>query len=192
MSLANIITLARVLLTPFLILSLIKAMDNDFFRYIGAGILLIIGLSDILDGYMAKRRNEVTPLGKYFDPIADKLVVISLCLLLTSPFWPQPSLPSWLAVMIIGREVVILSGGLALSLVFGQWQPCPNMLGKLNNFFQLVMFGATILANIVPLSLLVVFWWVAGLSTLSSGLSYLWLGLGLTGKALKSTAGGPA
>lgn len=167
-------------------------MDNDFFRYIGAGILLVIGLSDILDGYVAKRRNEVTRLGKYFDPIADKLVVISLCLLLASPFWPQPYLPSWLAVMIIGREVLILSGSLAFSLVFGQWQPCPNMLGKLNNLFQLVMFGATILANVMPLSLLMVFWWAAGLSTLSSGLSYLWLGLGLVGKAAKSTAGGPA
>lgn len=185
MSLANIITLTRILLTPFLVFSLLQAAQEEYFRYIAASTLFLIGMSDILDGCMAKRRGEVTLLGKYLDPAADKFVVISLSLLFISPFWPGPRLPSWLAMILVGREVFILTGALALSFFFGQWQPCPNLLGKSNNVVQLIMFGLVIIGNVMPFSILVFFWWTAALFTLASWGSYLWQGVSFMSKGVK-------
>ena len=185
MTSANIVTLGRIFLTPILMVVLLSTPCNDFNRYIGAGILLIIGLSDILDGYLAKKRKEITLLGKYLDPVADKLVVIGLCLLLISPSWPGPHLPIWLAGIILGREAFIILATAILSLFVRQWQPCPDLFGRGNNVVQLVTFGMVIVGNVMPSPIMNFSLWMTTLSTTASGLSYLWWGAELVGRGWK-------
>lgn len=177
MTLANVVTLGRVCLIPLLVVVLLKVQYNDFNRYIGAGILLTIGFSDILDGYLARRRKEVSLLGKYLDPAADKLAVAALCLLLISSSWPGPHLPLWLVGIILGREAFILLGTTFLSLFLKQWQPRPDLFGKGNNVIQLVTFGIVIMGNVMPSPVIGFFLWMATISTMVSGLSYFWWGI---------------
>ncbi|MFQ5862840.1 MAG: CDP-alcohol phosphatidyltransferase family protein [Candidatus Brocadiales bacterium] len=178
MSLANIVTALRILLTPLLIVILIKASGEDSFRYLAAAMLFFMGMSDGLDGYLAKTRNEVTRLGKYLDPVADKVLVLSLCVLLASSLWPEPRLPVWLAVIIVGREAFIFFGSLALYYQVADWQPCPNVISKVNNVVQLVMFGMVIVNNVMPFPIVSAFLWAVAFLTLASWISYLRLGIG--------------
>jgi len=110
MTLANKITLLRILLTPFLILCTLEAANAEWFRYLAGSLLFLVGIGDAVDGYVAKKRNEVTKLGQFLDPVADKFVVISLCIVLSSRFWPGPHLPYWLAALILCRELFVIVG----------------------------------------------------------------------------------
>jgi CDP-diacylglycerol--glycerol-3-phosphate 3-phosphatidyltransferase len=185
MTSANVVTLGRILLVPLLLVVLLRAPHNDFNRYLGAGILLIIGLSDVLDGYLARNRKEITLLGKYLDPVADKLVVVVLCLFLISSSWPGPHLPLWLVGLILGRDALVLLATVLLSLLLKQWQPCPDLFGRGNNLIQLVTFGMVIVGNVMPGPIVGFFLWLAALSTIVSSLSYLWWGVGLMGSGWK-------
>ncbi len=185
MTLANQVTLGRIVLTPILIVVLLGVKHDDFNRYLGAAMLLIIGLSDVFDGYLAKKRNEITLLGKYLDPLADKLVVVGLCLFLISSKWPGPYLPLWLVGLILGREAFILLASVFLSFFLKQWQPCPDLFGRGNNLIQLVTFGMVIVGNVMPGPIVSFFLWLTALSTTASFFSYFWWGVELVVKGWK-------
>ncbi len=110
MSLANLLTLARVLLIPFFVFFFYQAGGAP----VAAVIFLIASLTDTLDGYLARRRLEVTQLGKFMDPIADKLLILSALFLLVG----SGDVPAWMAIIIIGRELAI-TGLRAIAAVDG-------------------------------------------------------------------------
>ncbi|HHT9119626.1 MAG TPA: CDP-alcohol phosphatidyltransferase family protein [Candidatus Hypogeohydataceae bacterium YC41] len=182
MTLANKVTLLRILLTPFLILCTLKAVDAEWCRYLAASILFLVGIGDIIDGYIAKKRNEVTVLGQFLDPAADKFVVISLCIILSSRFWPGPHLPFWLASLILCRELFIITGFLSMFLTNVQPSPWPCLLGRINNNAQQVMYGVVIVGNVMPNFVLTFFWWGTGFFSLISLLAYIWLGIDILSK----------
>ncbi len=182
MTLANKITLSRILLTPFLILCVLEAANAEWCRYLAASLLFLVGIGDVVDGYVAKKRNEVTTLGQFLDPIADKFVVISLCMVLLSRFWPGPHLPFWLAAMILCRELFVITGFLSLSVTNVQPNPWPCLLGRINNNAQQVTYGIVIVGNVMPDSVLTFFWWGTGFFTIASALAYVWLSLDMLGK----------
>ena len=94
-------------------------------------------LTDLADGYVAKRYDQITPLGAILDPIADKLLMDSLFLTLAF----AGHLPAWLALLVIGRDVLIVLGTLALRMLAGRFRVEPLLVGKLSTFFQIVLGG---------------------------------------------------
>ncbi|MGI8556027.1 MAG: CDP-diacylglycerol--glycerol-3-phosphate 3-phosphatidyltransferase [Pyrinomonadaceae bacterium] len=107
MNLPNYITLARIFLVPLLVAVLLAPVSEDYFvieRYsLAIGIFLAASLTDILDGHLARRRNQVSKLGALLDPIADKLLVSAALIVLVE----KHLAPSWAVVIILGREFAV-------------------------------------------------------------------------------------
>lgn len=105
MNLPNAITLARIFLVPFVVVVLLTTRIQNW-EFWGVALFLVAALTDLLDGYLARRRKQVTTLGRLLDPIADKLLISSALISLV-----QLGLaPAWMVVIIIGREFAV--GGL--------------------------------------------------------------------------------
>ncbi len=107
MNLPNYITLARILIVPLLVVALLTPISEAWFGISGYALAIIIfiaaSLTDILDGHLARRRNQVSTLGKFLDPIADKLLVSAALIVLVE----KQLAPSWAVVIIVGREFVV-------------------------------------------------------------------------------------
>lgn len=108
MNLPNSLTLARIVLVPLLVVVLLTKFEGQLVLgvpkgYVAAGIFGLASLTDWLDGYLARRRQQVTILGQLLDPIADKLLIIAALVSLV-----QLGLaPAWMAAIIIGRELAV-------------------------------------------------------------------------------------
>jgi len=138
----------------------------------------MIGLSDMLDGYFARRRNEITNLGKYLDPVADKLVLMVSCIILSSDqVWPEPRFPNWIMTVIVSRDLVLMFGTVALLIITGRMDCQPTMLGKAATAFQIIAIISVIMGNLIPLTVLVAIWWLVVILTFTSGLLYIYRGV---------------
>lgn len=135
--LPNLISLSRFLLTLFTVIILLSSLkDKYLFSLI---IIILIWISDLLDGYIARKRNEITELGKIIDPLADKFCVISISLILLI----QNVIPTWFVLIIVLRDVIIFSGGLYLKYV-KNIVLMSNRTGKISVF----IIGLTLLFSI--------------------------------------------
>jgi CDP-diacylglycerol--glycerol-3-phosphate 3-phosphatidyltransferase len=105
---ANLLSLSRVLLTPFIGYYLWRG-DNQA-TLVCALLLIVAGITDVLDGYVARRLNQISRLGMVLDPLADKVLVVALVVMLI--FFR--GFPLWLAVVIVGRDLLILAAGMVL------------------------------------------------------------------------------
>jgi cardiolipin synthase len=134
----NAICILRIVLVGPIVFAL---LDGDF----GLALLLIIvaGLSDGLDGYLAKRFDWRSRLGGLLDPVADKLLLMSVFITLA---WVQ-LIPVALAVVVIGRDVIIVSGAIAYEAFVESVQPRPSRVSKLNTGLQLLFIVAAISAE---------------------------------------------
>ncbi len=103
-NLPNALTLARVLAIPLLVWLLNRPTPER--SLVAFAVYFFASITDFLDGYLARRYGLITPLGKLFDPLADKLLVVSALLMIAAAD-RTPTLPAWLLVIIIGRELAI-------------------------------------------------------------------------------------
>lgn len=164
----NIITSLRILLVaPFLWLLL----DEHY----GTALLLFViaGVSDALDGFLAKYYGWTSELGGLLDPIADKLLLIGAILTLG---WLD-ELPGWLVILVILRDFVILSGAAAYHLWIERFQAAPLLISKLNTLMQLILVCAIIVNDglmRLPAGLLTSLIYLTALTTLWSGVAYVW------------------
>ena len=101
LNLPNFLTLLRVALIPLFVG--VYDRESAAKRLIATAIFLAAASTDLLDGYLARRRSEVTKVGKLFDPLADKLLVVSALILLID----QRAVPPWLAILLVGRELAV-------------------------------------------------------------------------------------
>ncbi len=108
MNLPNALTLARIFLIPFVVVVLLTKLTDNRAIW-GASLFLAAALTDLLDGYFARRRKQVTTLGRLLDPIADKLLIGSALISLVQLHAPdgRPVAPAWMVVIIIGREFAV-------------------------------------------------------------------------------------
>ena len=102
MNLPNILTLSRILLIPFMVFAFYYWPDDNA-HYIAGWVFMIASMTDFVDGYLARKLNQSTPLGAFLDPVADKLIVIAALLLLVE----LGRVHSMIALIIIGREFAI-------------------------------------------------------------------------------------
>lgn len=129
MNLPNTLTITRVVLIPFFIVFFYQNTRQSFL--IAAGIFSIASITDILDGYFARLRSEVTQFGKFLDPVADKLLILSALILLVG----DKRVSAWIAIVIIGREFAV-TGFRAIASTEGIVIAAEN-LGKYKTVLQI-------------------------------------------------------
>jgi cardiolipin synthase len=164
----NLITGLRILLVaPFLWLLLEE-------RYAAALALFVIaGISDALDGFLAKYFGWTSELGGLLDPIADKLLLMGAILALG---WLN-ELPGWLVALVIGRDLVIVGGAIGYHLLIERFQATPLMISKLNTLMQLALVCAVIVNYgmiRLPGWMLDTLIYLTALTTVWSGATYVW------------------
>jgi len=165
----NIITIMRIGLVPPVVVALLHG------QYPLALVLYVVaGVSDGIDGYIAKRFSYTSRLGSILDPLADKLLLVGTFIALAA----QGLLPVWVVVLVILRDVVILSGGIAYHVLIGGYELQPTIISKINTFFQialglLVVVSAAFLAT--PAWVVTDLTWVVVATSLLSGAHYVWL-----------------
>jgi len=136
----NQLTFLRLGFLPFFIIAI------RYSRYDWAlGLLIAAGLSDGLDGLLARKMNQKTRLGSFLDPIADKLLLSSSYFMLAL----KGKIAWWLTILVLGRDVLILTACAVILLVVGHMTFPPSIFGKLNTTFQILLVLVVILAALV-------------------------------------------
>lgn len=162
LSLPNWITLTRFLGAPFLLWSLQDPAPIS--RWISLGVFLGVSLTDWLDGYLARRLNQVTDLGKILDPLVDKLLVMAPLLALVA----RDEIPAGGVFMILARELTIAGWRSNQAQVQGA-----NMWGKVKTVVQILAIGLLIAPFSQETTIAQSLFWVAVAFTIVSGLIYL-------------------
>lgn len=162
----NAITIARMVTALPLLYFLVQGNARVAFW-----IAMLAGLSDSLDGYLAKKFDWRTALGGLLDPIADKLM-LSVCFIGLA--WQQ-AIPLWFCVLVLGRDAVIVTGAWVWWKTIGPFKPAPSWVSKLTTFFQII-YVACLLAGLaygfVPAGVLPILLWLTVGFTIASGLDY--------------------
>lgn len=166
MNIPNAITLSRLLGIPFILYFLHNPSESD--RFLALAIFLLTASTDWLDGYLARKLNQVTELGKFLDPLVDKLLVIAPLLSLVE----LQQVPVWAVFLIIAREIAIAGWRVNPQLSNSNQISGANIWGKLKTVTQI----AAIALLITPLTpvwsgfALIVFWLAVALTLISGGL----------------------
>jgi CDP-diacylglycerol--glycerol-3-phosphate 3-phosphatidyltransferase len=176
---ASKITMVRILLIPVFVLlacyygqSVRDGQPNEWFRFSAIGVFLLASLSDGIDGYIARHYNQISRLGIILDPIADKGLLLATLVTLALASWPYV-LPIWFMVLVIARDVVIVTGSMLLHHVNGDVAIRASLFGKITTALQMTAIGWTMLQ--LPHHMLPIY--AAGVFTLLSGAGYILDGL---------------
>jgi cardiolipin synthase (CMP-forming) len=175
MYLPNILTLLRIFLVPVIIILLIQSS----FLY-ALIVFMIAGITDGMDGFLARVLNQKTIVGAYLDPLADKALILSSFITLSV----IGIIPSWLTVIVISRDCMILVGISILSLMEVPFEIKPVFVSKVTTTFQLlVVFGALVFKSYSPgfdlqsYHLTEALYMLTALLTIVSGLHYIVIGV---------------
>ena len=184
MTTASKITMVRVVLIPFFIVFLLLSGNGganaDTYRWIALAIFVVASLSDFLDGYVARHYNQVTDFGKFFDTLADKLLVTA-CLLV---FVGQGRMASWIAFIVVAREFAIMGlrsvaathGRVIAAGWSGKIKTAVTMAGICTMLFFRGEFFLTLAETYICASFSVILEWVVvaliTVTTLYSGIEY--------------------
>ncbi|MDF2867530.1 MAG: CDP-alcohol phosphatidyltransferase [Gammaproteobacteria bacterium] len=167
--LPNLITILRIILIVPVCYNIVQD------RFLPALYFLILaGLSDGLDGYLARRFNWQTRLGSLLDPLADKLMVISCFTALT---WVQ-AIPLWLFIIILLKDIIVVTGAIIYHFFIASYEFSATLLSKLNTFLQ-ILFLVTVVIKMqfasIPNILILALMYVMLLTTLGCTLDYIWI-----------------
>lgn len=179
MNLPNKITISRILLIPiFLIILLVPSWGDMYFlgadlpvnHFVAAMIFILASATDWVDGHYARKYNLVTNLGKFLDPLADKLLVSAALIVLVE----MQMAASWIVIIIISREFAVT--GLRLVLAGEGEVVAANQLGKIKTWTQIIAISALLLHNAIfelfSIPFADISLWVATFFTIWSGLEY--------------------
>jgi CDP-diacylglycerol--glycerol-3-phosphate 3-phosphatidyltransferase len=173
MNLPNALTLGRIFLIPLLVVVLLTKFEGRLIlgvrkELVGAAIFGLASLTDWLDGYLARRRHQVTPLGQFMDPLADKLLITAALVSLVQMDLAQ----SWMVVVILGREIAVT---VLRSMAQSRNVSIPaSPLGKFKMVSQVVAILLLILSDHVPPFVLLgkIALWVAMVTAVGSAFDY--------------------
>ncbi|KXS43424.1 MAG: CDP-diacylglycerol--glycerol-3-phosphate 3-phosphatidyltransferase [Candidatus Frackibacter sp. T328-2] len=167
MNLPNKLTLLRILLVPVFMFFLLFRPEGEYSiytRYFAVGTFILAAVTDGLDGYIARKQGLITKLGKFIDPLADKLLISAALIALVD----MGEITAWPAIIIIGREFAIT--GLRVVAASEGIVIAASKLGKYKTTLQIIAIIAVIINLPYSMKLL----WLAVLLTIASGLDYLW------------------
>jgi len=169
---ANQLTLLRMLLIPAFVILVV-------YGYLGyaLGVFVVAGVTDALDGLIARRSGQKTSLGAWLDPMADKLLLVTTFIVLTIPGLGLANrLPVWLTVVVISRDVVIVLTVAIVNLAIGRRTFRPSIFGKIATATYILTAVCAMLFNYLRYHSVLVdaFVWASLAITLVSSLHYIW------------------
>jgi cardiolipin synthase len=176
MNIPNFLTILRVIAIPFFIVAL-----SYHYNGIALAIFFGCGLTDALDGFIARTCHQRTKIGAFLDPLADKLFLTSSFITLTILDLPN-QIPFWLIVTVISRDIIIAIGVATMFMLETKYQIAPTKIGKLTTFFQVTLIIVVLFYNykgvyhpnvVLPLC------WLTFVVTVISGLGYIYQGVRL-------------
>lgn len=167
MNIPNSITLARIFSVPLIVWLILREE-----MLIAFALFVVSGLSDALDGLIAKQFNLTTRLGKYLDPLADKILLVSIYITLGI----KGDIPSWLVILVVSRDLLIVGGILFSYLMGTRVRIHPVRISKINTFCQITL--AALILGAAGFGMALGLWqvyavYIVGLTTVFSGYSYL-------------------
>jgi cardiolipin synthase len=166
-SLPNLITMARLLAVPIVVWALLTdEMGLAFWLFVAAGV------SDAVDGFIARRFGSRTVVGGFLDPLADKALLVSVYITLGK----LGALPLWLVILVVSRDILIIGGAILVQTLTHSLKPEPLLISKINTLAQIVLAGTALAAGALGvewrLGVAILVWTVA-VTTLLSGGSYI-------------------
>ena len=138
MSIPNLITLGRIMLVPVVVWAI--AAGQMLLAFV---LFLVAGLSDAVDGFLAKRFNMTSELGAYLDPLADKALIVSIYVTLGI----AGTIPRWLVILVVSRDIMIVGAVMLSWLIGSPLKVKPLLVSKLNTVAQ-IAFACVVLASL--------------------------------------------
>jgi len=175
----NTLTVLRIIFVPVIVILL---MQGEFFKALI--FFTLSGITDGLDGFLARILNQQTELGAYLDPIADKALMVSCFITLSV----KHVIPGWLSVIVVSRDCIILIGIAVLAIMSISFQIRPTMISKMTMFFKLLTIFTVLILHTLSLAsetamILMGLYIVTSLLTIVSGLNYIFKGIGFINAA---------
>lgn len=169
--LANLLTLLRMGLVPLFIIAVLEGHPGQ-----ALVVFAVAGVTDALDGFVARWSGTITRVGIYLDPVADKLLLMTAFVVLALPGDRAGlTIPVWITVLVLTRDALIVIVALVLYLALGHVDFPPSFLSKTNTTVQIVAIVLTLAASLRPdlaTTARVALWVTAG-TTVASGLDYI-------------------
>lgn len=170
LNIPNTLTMARIVLIPLFVTSVI------YNRYDYALLLFVVAaLTDMFDGMIARVKSQKTPFGSFLDPMADKFLLMTSFIL----FSMYDKVPKWLTIIVISRDIIVVTGWVILYLITHTAKVEPTLIGKTAITCQLLLICYILvdinlpsLPDIHPLLI-----WITAVFTILSGLHYIYRGL---------------
>ena len=188
MNLANKLTIFRIILVPIMVIIPLFNMQGEFigipYTYLIINLIFIIAsITDKLDGYIARSRNQVTNFGKFADPLADKILVLSAMLLLVE----FGKLPAWIPIIILAREFIVSGyrliaveqgGKVIAASIYGKIKTVTQIIAIIIAFIDVHSFAECFKGELTGLALIInilqtVMMLVCTVATILSGVDYL-------------------
>ena len=188
MNLANKLTIFRMILVPIMVIIPFLGINSEILgiplTYIIIDIIFIIAsITDKLDGYIARSRNQVTTFGKFLDPIADKILVLAAMIMLVE----MGKLPAWIPVIVLAREFIVSGyrliavekgGKVVAASVWGKLKTVTQMIAIILAFLDVNAFGACFKGNLTGFALILnsivtIMMIIQTIATIFSGYEYL-------------------
>ena len=170
MNTPNKLTVARMIMVPFLVVFLLTGWGGEANRYISLILFVAASITDWFDGYLARKNHLVTNFGKFMDPLADKLLVCSAMICMIE----LGRLPAWFVIIIIGREFII--SGFRLIAAENGIVIAPNYWGKFKTVSQMIMIILLILHFDLSVFVILeqIFIWLSLALIVISLMTYIW------------------
>ena len=169
MNTPNKLTIARMIIVPFLVIFLLTGWGGEANRYISLTLFVVASVTDWFDRYLARKNNLVTNFGKFMDPLADKLLVCSAMICMID----LKRLPAWFVIIIIAREFII--SGFRLIAAENGIVIAANYWGKFKTASQMIMIILLILHfDGIFVILEQIFIWLSLALTIISLITYIW------------------
>ncbi len=165
----NFLTLSRIVSAPILVVLL----ENRNYK-LALVLFVVAGITDGLDGWIAKRFNFTSQLGATLDPLADKIIIVSAYIMLVL----LGKLPFWLVTLVIFRDLLIVGGVLMLTILDRDVPMKPTKTSKINTALQIILVIAVLIENsnlfsIVHVSNILIY--TVAIMTIASGAQYIWV-----------------
>ncbi len=188
MTLPNKLTIFRIILVPIMVIIPFLPLEGELFNIpitwlLVELIFIIASITDKLDGYLARSRNQVTTFGKFLDPIADKILVLSAMIMLVE----NSRLPAWIPIIVLFREFLVSgyrlvavqkSGNVIAASIWGKLKTVTQMIGIIIALIDMNSFGTCIFGNLSGWSLAInimstLMLSISVIATIVSGIDYM-------------------
>jgi CDP-diacylglycerol--glycerol-3-phosphate 3-phosphatidyltransferase len=142
---------------------------REYLRFVALGIFILAAVSDAADGYIARKSKLQSKAGLILDPLGDKLLLMSAFICLTFIDRLDIRFPLWVTLIVISRDIIIILGAIVIYVVKQNIEVFPTRWGKLTTIFQM----AAVIVVMLQWNLSFVFWWLAVVLSVVSGIDYI-------------------